>query len=178
MQTRTAPSYAEHCVDQLYRAGVSLGINTDARTITNVTLEQEYARLRDHFAWTDEQLAACNREALRAAFIDDATRNRLFEVSRNPTARPRKSSNRISPYTDAWCTGAPTASATESTRMVERRIKPHQQQLAEDQRRAEQRRLFRRNQIFGLLIIAAAILVWWLFHTNPKWIFPPGWWRP
>jgi hypothetical protein len=29
-----------------------------------------------------------------------------------------------------------------------------------------------------LLIIAAAILVWWLFHTNPRWIFPPGWWRP
>jgi hypothetical protein len=29
-----------------------------------------------------------------------------------------------------------------------------------------------------LRIIAAAILVWWLFHTNPKWIFPTGWWRP
>ena len=62
--------------------------------------------------------------------------------------------------------------------MVERRIKPHQEQLAEDLRRIEQRRLFRRNQTFGLLIIAAAILVSWLFHTNPKWIFPPGWWRP
>jgi len=70
------------------------------------------------------------------------------------------------------------ASAEESTRMVERRIKPYQQQLAEDQRRTEQRRLFRRNQTFGLLIIAAAILIWWLFHTNPRWIFPPGWWRP
>jgi hypothetical protein len=62
--------------------------------------------------------------------------------------------------------------------MVERRIKPYQEQLAEDQHRTEQRRLFRRNQTFGLLIIAAAILVWWLFHTNPTWIFPPGWWRP
>ena len=79
VQTRTAPSYAEHCVDRLYRAGVSLGINTDARTITNVTLEQEYARLRTHFAWTDEELAACNREALRAAFIDGATRALLLE---------------------------------------------------------------------------------------------------
>jgi hypothetical protein len=62
--------------------------------------------------------------------------------------------------------------------MVERRIKPHQQQVAEHERREIQRRAFRRNQAFGLLIIAAAILVWWLFHTNPKWIFPPGWWRP
>jgi hypothetical protein len=28
------------------------------------------------------------------------------------------------------------------------------------------------------LIIAAAILIWRLFHTNPAWIFPSGWWRP
>ena len=62
--------------------------------------------------------------------------------------------------------------------MVQIRIKPHLQQANEDERRAEQRRLYRRNQVFGLLIIAAAIVAWWLFHTNPKWIFPPGWWRP
>lgn len=62
--------------------------------------------------------------------------------------------------------------------MVERRIKPYAQQIAEEERREEQRRAFRRNQIFGLLIVAAVILAWWLFHTNPKWIFPAGWWRP
>jgi hypothetical protein len=62
--------------------------------------------------------------------------------------------------------------------MVETRIKPHLQAVAEQERRAEQTRIYRRNQIFGVLIVAAAILVYWLFHTNPKWIFPPGWWRP
>ena len=70
-----------------------------------------------------------------------------------------------------------TAERTDNT-MVERRIKPHLQQAAEDERRAGQRRLYRRNQVFGLLIVAAVILAWWLFHTNPRWIFPPGWWRP
>lgn len=80
VQTRAFPSYAEHCVDELYRAGISLGINTDARTITNVTLEQEYARLREAFRWGDEELLACNREALRSAFIDDATRGRLLSL--------------------------------------------------------------------------------------------------
>ncbi|HEX4004831.1 MAG TPA: adenosine deaminase [Acidobacteriaceae bacterium] len=78
VQTRTAASYAAHAVDRLFRAGVSLGISTDTRTITNVTLEQEYARLREHFAWTDAELMTCNREALRAAFIDDPTRQRLL----------------------------------------------------------------------------------------------------
>jgi hypothetical protein len=62
--------------------------------------------------------------------------------------------------------------------MVERRIKPYQQQVAEEERRIKQSRVFRRNQAFGLLILAAAIVTWWLFHTNPKWIFPTGWWRP
>jgi hypothetical protein len=62
--------------------------------------------------------------------------------------------------------------------MVQTRIKPYNQQVAERVAREEQTRRFRRNQVFGLLMIAAAILAWALFRTNPKWIFPPGWWRP
>jgi hypothetical protein len=62
--------------------------------------------------------------------------------------------------------------------MVQTRIKPHLQQVAEDSRRLEQLRVSRRNQIFGVLLIALAILVTALLRTNPKWIFPPGWWRP
>ena len=57
-------------------------------------------------------------------------------------------------------------------------IKPYAGQQAEQGRRGEQQRLFRRNQAFGLLIFAALVCAWWLLHTNPKWIFPPGWWRP
>jgi hypothetical protein len=62
--------------------------------------------------------------------------------------------------------------------MTEGRIKPPHEQSVEQERRARQERLYRRNQVYGLLIIAAAIVAWWLFHTNPGWIFPPGWWRP
>jgi hypothetical protein len=57
-------------------------------------------------------------------------------------------------------------------------IKPQLEQAAQQERRARQRHVFRRNQVFGLLFIAAVIVAWWLFHTNPAWIFPPGWWRP
>jgi hypothetical protein len=62
--------------------------------------------------------------------------------------------------------------------MVDSRIKPYGQQVAEQARRTEQRHIYRRNQVFGLLLVALAILLWRLFHTNPHWIFPPGWWRP
>jgi hypothetical protein len=66
----------------------------------------------------------------------------------------------------------------ERPAMVETHIKPYREQQAEEARREQQTRVYRRNQVFGVLLVAAAICAWWLFHTNPKWIFPPGWWRP
>jgi hypothetical protein len=79
-------------------------------------------------------------------------------------------------YTEAGCAKPVSAPGCEK-RMVDTRIKPYDEQQAEKAARAEQTRIFRRNQVFGLLILAAAICLWWLLHTNPKWIFPPGWWR-
>jgi len=61
--------------------------------------------------------------------------------------------------------------------VVERRIKPYLQEKAEEARREEQTRVYRRNQAIGLVLVAVGILVFWLFRTNPKWIFPTGWWR-
>lgn len=61
--------------------------------------------------------------------------------------------------------------------MVETRVKPHRDQVAEQSRRDAQRQIALRNQVVGMLLLAAAILAWWLIHTNPKWIFPSGWWR-
>ena len=69
------------------------------------------------------------------------------------------------------------AGVYEKRTMVETRIKPYDQQVAEQEAREQQRRAFRRNQVFGLVILAGAICLRWLLHTNPKWIFPAGWWR-
>jgi ABC-type multidrug transport system permease subunit len=62
--------------------------------------------------------------------------------------------------------------------MVQSRIKPYSQQVAERTARERQQRAYRRNQVFGVMLVAAAIFVVWLLRTNPKWIFTPGWWRP
>ena len=43
---------------------------------------------------------------------------------------------------------------------MQTRIKPYLQQVAEKARRAEQTRVYRRNQVFGLVLMAVAILVW------------------
>jgi hypothetical protein len=61
--------------------------------------------------------------------------------------------------------------------MAQTRIKPYFQDVAESAKRDRQSREFRRNQIFGLLLVALAVLVWGLLRANPTWIFPSGWWR-
>ena len=83
-----------------------------------------------------------------------------------------------SPILRRGAPASPDAGRQEGRTVVQTRIKPYFHEAAVKARRGEQQRIFRRNQIFGILLVAAAILVWWLFHTNPKWIFPPGWWRP
>jgi adenosine deaminase len=77
VQTRVVDEYQHHPVDHLMRAGVSVGINIDARTITNITLNEEYSRLRQYFGWSEREFASCNHAALDAAFIDESTKKRL-----------------------------------------------------------------------------------------------------
>jgi adenosine deaminase len=77
LQTGIKQEFAEHAVDDLYRAGVPLSINTDTRTITNITLTDEYRNLEEHFGWTSADFAACNQAAIDAAFVEESVKSRL-----------------------------------------------------------------------------------------------------
>jgi adenosine deaminase len=78
VQTNCYDTYADHPIDRLYRAGISVGVNTDTRTIGNITLSQEYEKLHQTFGWEAEDFYQCNRNALRAAFIPDDVRDQLL----------------------------------------------------------------------------------------------------
>ena len=79
LQTGISREFAEHAVDELYRAGVPLSINTDTRTITNITLTEEYRNLQEHFGWTSADLLACNQAAIDAAFVEESIKRELRE---------------------------------------------------------------------------------------------------
>jgi adenosine deaminase len=79
LQTGISREFAEHAVDELYRAGVPLSISTDTRTITNITLTEEYRNLQEHFGWTSADLLACNQAAIDAAFIEESIKRELRE---------------------------------------------------------------------------------------------------
>ena len=60
---------------------------------------------------------------------------------------------------------------------MNRQLENYNQEQERRVRREEQRLLFNRNQAIGLLLIAAAVLVYRLLHTPSGWLFAPGWWR-
>jgi adenosine deaminase len=63
----------------LYKAGVSLSVNTDAPTIVDITLTTEYEKLQQAFSWTIEDFYKCNVYALKAAFIPEELKLVLLE---------------------------------------------------------------------------------------------------
>ncbi len=85
VQLNGFPSYDLHPIDTLYREGLSLGISTDNRTLTPITLTNEYERMAATFGWTKADFVKCNLFALDAAFIPptlkDELRRRLVELS-------------------------------------------------------------------------------------------------
>jgi adenosine deaminase len=71
IQTIIFNSFAEHPIDYLLKRGVSLSINTDARTLTNVSLTEEYQKLVSTFDWGIEEIQKCNLNALKKSFLTE-----------------------------------------------------------------------------------------------------------
>ena len=78
VQTQAVRRYDEHPVDRLLRDGVSVSVSTDTRTITDVTLNREYAGLARAFGWGPAEFARSNENALRAAFLPEPARADLM----------------------------------------------------------------------------------------------------
>jgi adenosine deaminase len=78
VQTNCYDTYADHPIDRLYREGISIGVNTDTRTISDVTLTEEYEKLNRVFGWGQDEFLQCNLNALNAAFITEDTRQELI----------------------------------------------------------------------------------------------------
>jgi adenosine deaminase len=70
-------SMEEHPIERLYRAGVSLNVNSDSRMLTPTTLTEEYEKLQRVFNWAEQDLLRANLMGLDAAFVDDNVKQQL-----------------------------------------------------------------------------------------------------
>jgi adenosine deaminase len=78
VQTDIFDTYADHPIDTFYRVGIPLSVNTDGRTLVNVTLNEEYEKLHQTFGWEAQDFYQCNTNALKAAFVPDDVRDKLL----------------------------------------------------------------------------------------------------
>lgn len=80
VQAAIVPRLADHPLPRLLRAGVPVTLSTDDRTVSAVTLVEEYRRALDVLGLTLSELWHVDRHALEAAFLwdDEALRARLL----------------------------------------------------------------------------------------------------
>lgn len=79
VQTNLVDIAEHHKADFIYNYGVSMSINTDARTISDVTLTSEYSMMERLFQWQQSHFLHCNLEALKHAFLPEADKQSLKE---------------------------------------------------------------------------------------------------
>ena len=73
VQAGIVPSFADHALVRLHRAGVPVTLSTDDTTVSDITLNEEYGRAVAEVGLTVPELWAVDRFALDAGFADDAT---------------------------------------------------------------------------------------------------------
>ncbi|MBS1992992.1 MAG: hypothetical protein JSS83_20885 [Cyanobacteria bacterium SZAS LIN-3] len=71
------PTFSDHPVDQLYRSGVFLTLNTDGTLFTQTTLSLEYKRIADTFGWTAADFLSVNLTAVEATSFSPSLKARL-----------------------------------------------------------------------------------------------------
>ena len=77
IQTDVFEQIEQHSANKLYEYGVSISINTDSRTISNVTLADEYTLMEKTFDWKKEHIKQCNMEAIKHSFASEAIKDTL-----------------------------------------------------------------------------------------------------
>lgn len=69
VQTRVAPSFAEHPVRRYYDAGLELTLCTDNRLVSGTTLTREYLLAHEHLGFTLGELTHVARMGFEAGFM-------------------------------------------------------------------------------------------------------------
>lgn len=80
VQTNAINTYSEHPIEKLYQNKVPLGINTDNRTVSNISLSEEYLKLSNTFNFTLNDFQKMNEVSIKRAFINEETKNELLNI--------------------------------------------------------------------------------------------------
>lgn len=77
IQVNVFDKIENHTADKIYDFGISMSINTDTRTISNVTLTEEYNLMHQIFNWNQHHIKKCNLEAIKHSFATDDIKKKV-----------------------------------------------------------------------------------------------------
>lgn len=77
IQTDVFEKIEHHSANKIFEYGVSMSLNTDARTISNVSLADEYTLMEKTFDWKIHHVKKCNMEAIKHSFANDSLKEKI-----------------------------------------------------------------------------------------------------
>jgi len=80
VQTNTVSTYSAHPIQALKKAGIILGVNTDGRTISNISLSEEYEKMHQTFGWGQAEFKLQNTQALNFAFCNTEVKSSILSM--------------------------------------------------------------------------------------------------
>ena len=72
--------YKNHPIKRLFDKGVLVTINTDNRTVSNITLTLEYEKLSKYFGFKIEDFKKMNINAIKASFLSNVEKEKLIKM--------------------------------------------------------------------------------------------------
>lgn len=83
IQTNIYQNYQSHPIKQLYEFGVLVTINTDNRTVSNISLTEEYQKLNKTFGFNIADFKKMNINAINAAFLSEVEKKKYIDIIKN-----------------------------------------------------------------------------------------------
>lgn len=79
VQTNAVIFYENHPIYKFYKDNIKVCINTDNKTISNISLTEEYIKLYNTFNFSKEDFITMNKYAIQKAFISDKEKEQLLK---------------------------------------------------------------------------------------------------
>ena len=83
IDTKNIDNYTKHPVKVLYDDDIKICINTDNRTVSNISLTDEYINLVNILGFTYNDLINMNLNAIDYCFISEKEKQELRELFQN-----------------------------------------------------------------------------------------------
>ena len=78
VQTNSIDKYENHPIEELYKLGIPLSINTDNSTVSNVSLTEEYLKLSNYFNFTIDDYKKMNINSIKHSFLTKEEKDTLL----------------------------------------------------------------------------------------------------